>query len=374
MKKVCVVTASRAEYGLLRWLIDEIQNDLELELQLIVTGSHLSNEHGNTYREIEKDGYHINFRVEMLLSSLTKSGIAKSMGVCSIGIADAFVQLNPDLLIVLGDRYELLPICSTALVMNIPIAHISGGDITEGAIDDQIRNAVTMLSDIHFPGVKDSADRIIRMRGTSENVFIVGEPGLDNFIRLNLLDRDLLSGELKIDKEKNWILLTYHPETKITLEKNLERVYDIINILKEKENIQVIITRSNADFGGAEINNYWDSISNALPNKFKLFDSLGQLNYLSIMKESYCIIGNSSSGIIEAPFLKKPVINIGDRQTGRYLCDNVFTVSGAINTLNEGFEKVVTFYNNNHTISCNYYGDGKTSIKIKEHIKNLFFS
>ena len=372
MKKICIVTATRAEYGLLRWLIDEVQNDSDLNLQLIVTGAHLSNEFGYTYREIEKDGYPIDAKIEMLLSSSTKSGIVKSMGICLIGLSDVLNRLCPDILVILGDRYELLPICNAALVMNIPVAHISGGDITEGAIDDQIRNAITMMSDLHFPGTQKSAERIAQMRGSSENIYTVGEPGLDNFNRFSLLGRDELSDRLTLEKEKNWVLLTYHPETKISHEENLETVINISRILDAQNHIQVIITKSNADFGGIEINRFWESLSKK-NNKYRLYDSLGQLNYLSVMNESYCLIGNSSSGIIEAPFLKKPVINIGNRQSGRYFCDNIFSVKNSFDAINEGFEKVVNFYNMKESIfsSRYYYGDGTTSLKIKKVIKNF---
>ena len=193
IKKVCIVTASRSEYGLLRWLIDEVNNDHQLCLQLIVTGTHLSPEFGLTYTEIEKDGYEINEKVDMQISSSDQSGIVKSMGICSIGFSDVFDRLKPDVVIVLGDRYELLPICGAALLMKIPIAHISGGDITEGAIDDQVRNAVTMMATLHFPGVENSAKRIERMRGASKGIHPVGEPGLDNFIRLTLWNRENLA-------------------------------------------------------------------------------------------------------------------------------------------------------------------------------------
>ena len=189
-KNVCVITAARSEYGVLRWIIDEIQHDDKLKLQLVVTGSHLSSDFGYTYKEIELDGYDIDWKVEMLLSSSTRSGISKSMGLCSIGISDAFDMLKPDIIVVLGDRYELLPICSVALLMEIPLAHISGGDITEGAIDDQVRNAITMMSTLHFPGVISSADRIIQMLDSKKNVFVIGEPGLENFKRLSLFSRE----------------------------------------------------------------------------------------------------------------------------------------------------------------------------------------
>lgn len=216
---------------------------------MLVTGSHLSSEYGFTYREIKDDGFQIDKKVEFLLSSSTATGIAKSMGLCSISISDALSDLSPDLMVVLGDRYELLPICSAALVMRIPIAHISGGDITEGAIDDQIRNAVTMMSHLHFPGTESSAERIIRMIGSTENVFCVGEPGLDNFLRLELMDRKVLAENLGLDINKKWYLVTLHPETKESLSYNLSLARNLMETLKDDSGMQAVITQSNADLG-----------------------------------------------------------------------------------------------------------------------------
>ena len=367
-KKVCVVTAARSEYGVLRWLIDSINKNRQLTLQILVTGSHLSKEHGYTFKEIEADNYVINEKVEMLTSTDTQCDIIKSMGLCSINIADSFERLKPDLIVVLGDRYELLPICSAALLQQIPIAHISGGDITEGAIDDQIRNAVTMMSSLHFPGVKDSAERIQRMIGKEETVFVVGEPGLDNFKRLDLLSRKDLSVSLDVDVTKKWILVTYHPETKRSLEENLCVATQIVKTLENLDNIEVVITKANADFGGSQINDLFFSAVKNNPSKFKLYSSLGQLRYLSFMKEVACVIGNSSSGIIEAPCLGKPVLNIGDRQKGRYLCENVLSVSSQCQLIDTAIVDIVT--NDQKYAFDYYYGDGNTSERIVEDILN----
>lgn len=364
MKKICVVTATRSEYGILRWLIDEIKNDEQLVLQLVVTGTHLSPQFGLTYKEIEGDGYLIDEKLEILMSSYSEVGVVKTMGICSIGFADILRRNSPHIVVVLGDRYELLPICSAALMMNIPIAHISGGDVTEGAIDDQIRNAITMMATLHFPGVEESAKRIERMRNNSNGIYTVGEPGLDNFNRLKLWSRKVIAGNLLLDIEKDWVLLTYHPETKITLEENLQAISNIVTVLSEIENIEVVITGANSDFGGAQLNEIFKNISN-VNQKFKYFDSLGQLRYLSLMKEVAFVIGNSSSGLVEAPFLSKKVINIGNRQKGRYISDNIictdieyYSILDSINRMNE--INVKFDY---------YYGDGNASLKIKEYIK-----
>ncbi len=371
MKKVCIFTATRSEYGLLRWLIDEINNDTSLELQLVVTGSHLSHEYGNTYKEIESDGYKIDEKLEILLSTSTATGIIKSMGLCSIGVADVLKRLLPDVIVVLGDRYELLPICSAALIMNVPIAHISGGDITEGAIDDQIRNAITMMATLHFPGVRKSAKRIEKMLGTKKNIYVVGEPGLDNFTKLTLWSRDKLAKETGLETVKKWVLLTYHPETKLTIEDNLTRAANIIKALSQFDELQIIITGANADLGGIKINQYLQNIAADEPNKFKFYSSLGQLRYMSLMKEVSFIIGNSSSGIVEAPFLGKSVINIGDRQKGRYMAQCISNINTSdAETIGKAIEQVLTtVYSPNY-----YFGEGDTSSNIKEILKIFLYN
>ncbi len=367
MKKVCIITAARSEYGLLRWLIDEVRNDDLLCLQLVVTGSHLSPEFGLTYTEIEKDGYQIDEKVEIIISSSSQAGVVKSMGLCSIGFADAFSRLKPDIIVALGDRYELLPICSAALIMNIPIAHISGGDITEGAIDDQVRNAVSMMATLHFPGVEESAKRIERMRGNSKGIYTVGEPGLDNFIRLKLWNRQTLADSLSLSISKKWVLLTYHPETKLGLDETLSTISNVFKALDELEDIQVIITGANSDFGGTQINEIFQKAASSNSSKYIFHHSLGQLRYLSLLKEVDLIIGNSSSGIVEAPFLAKPVINIGNRQKGRHISECIINASNDIISISNAIKKTT----NLKVGVSNYFGDGKSSIKIKNILKEF---
>ena len=367
MKKICIVTASRSEYGLLRWLIDEVKNDDQLILQLVVTGSHLAAEYGLTYTEIENDGYIIDEKIEILLSSSSLAGIVKSMGICSIGFAEAFNRLKPDIIIVLGDRYELVPICSAALVMNIPIAHISGGDVTEGAIDNQIRNVVTMMSTLHFPGVIDSGKRIQRMTGSNQNMYIVGEPGLDNFNRLKLWNRKHLAENLSLNSSNKWILLTYHPETKLNLDENLITTKNIIEALNLQNDVQVIITGANSDYGGIQINEFLENTATNNYSKYKFFMSLGQLRYLSLMQEVDFVIGNSSSGIVEAPYLGKIVINIGERQKGRYISANVINTSNDLISISKAIEKATTL----NVCTDNYFGNGNSSRKIKDIVKNF---
>lgn len=323
MKKICIVTAARSEYGLLKWLMHDIDADPDFQLQLIVTGAHLLNEQGHTIDIIREDGFRINETVDAKIDTSSTETIAASMGRMAEKFSSTFSKLKPDLLILLGDRYELLPICSTAFIMRIPIAHISGGDITEGAIDDGVRNAVTMMADYHFPGTEASAKNIERMRASNKNIWPVGEPGLDAFNRLDLMPRELLADNLGLDIDKRWCLMTYHPETRESLEYNLSAVQNCIEVLSSYNGLQILATYANADFGGDKINERLETISKQNPTQFKVIPSLGQLRYISFMKQVALIIGNSSSGIVEAPYLGIPVVNIGERQKGRYQCKNI---------------------------------------------------
>lgn len=371
MKKVCIVTAARSEYGLLRWTIDGVYRAPNLELLLVVTGAHLSKEHGDTWRNIEEDGYFITTKVDMALNSDTKEAIVESMGRCCMGFAKVFAELQPDIVMVLGDRYELLSVCSAALVMNIPIAHVSGGDVTIGAIDNEVRNAITMMSTLHFPGVKGSAQNIIRMRNSLEYVWTVGEPGLDNFRRSTLMTRQELAEDIGIPIENKWILVTLHPETNESLEYNLQMAKNIITLTDSKEGVSVIISKANADFGGNQINEYWTEVEKQNPWKYHLYPSLGQMRYLSFMNESYAVLGNSSSGIVEAPCLGTPVINIGSRQTGRYICKNVHQVNNDLSEILAAWENIEA---NPKRIKDNYYGDGFTAEKIVKHIEEYLYA
>ncbi len=369
-KKVCIITAARSEYGLLHWIIDSVHKDDELELQLVVKGAHLSLEQGLTYKYIEEDGYSITEKVPILLSSDDELSIPKSMGLCSISMVDVFRRLKPDIIVILGDRYELLPIVGTALVMRIPIAHIGGGDITEGAIDDEVRNAITMISNLHFPGTKESAQNIIRMRGSNKNVFTVGEPGLDSFIRLNLLNKNETAKQLQLDLTKKWCLVTLHPETKLSLKDNLQMVENLFEVMVQKSDIQYIITKANADYGGTHINEFWNNNIVNYPKNMQLFPSLGQIRYLSFIKHADIIVGNSSSGIIEAPFIGTPVVNIGDRQKGRHLCKNILCCRRLKNDIYTTLNKALC----SERVVDTYWGDGKSSNRIISQIKNYLWN
>jgi UDP-hydrolysing UDP-N-acetyl-D-glucosamine 2-epimerase len=367
LKKICVVTTARSDYGHLKWVIHDINKEPDLELQFVVTGGHLSEEQGNTVKDIYDDGIPITSIIDVKADNTSKLTIVRTMNSISLKFTYVFDELKPDILVVLGDRYELLSICSTAYVIGIPIAHISGGDITEGAIDDGIRNAVTMLASYHFPGTSDSAKNIVRMRNSNNNIFSVGELSLDFFNRMELMPRSDLAENLGLNMGKKWVLLTYHPETKETLSYNMDAVKNIVSVLHNIHDIEIIMTGANLDYGGKEINSFLvntakDSV------QFKFFSSLGQLRYLSLMKQVSFVIGNSSSGIVETPFLSIPAINVGDRQKGRYLCENIIQ-SG---TSYEDIQKAVSGIKHDANYCDKYYwGDGKSSEKILNILKNV---
>lgn len=370
MKKICFVTAARSEYGLLKWLMKDVDSCEEFELQLIVTGGHLSYEQGHTIDQIIDDGFDITYIVDVELNTSTAAEIADSMGKMGSGFAKALSELKPDYLLVLGDRYELLPICNTAFVMRIPIIHISGGDITEGAIDDGIRNAVTMLADYHFPGTEDSAANVVRMRNNSKNVWSVGEPGLDAFYREKLISREKLADSLDLDVSKKWGLMTYHAETRESLDYNLKNVEMCVEALLAKNDLQTVITYANADCQGKQINEYIEKIAAEHPTSFIVIPSLGQLRYLSLMRQSEFVIGNSSSGIVEAPMLHIPVINIGNRQKGRYQCGNIIQCNSEEKDIKDAIEEISKI-NDRKIVDASYWGDGHTSERIMVVLKEV---
>ncbi|MGG7164456.1 UDP-N-acetylglucosamine 2-epimerase [Clostridium ihumii] len=316
MRKICVITGTRAEYGLLRPLIKKIDEDLELELQLIVTGMHLSPEFGLTYDEIIKDGFKITEKIEILLSSDTPIGISKSMGLAMISFSEVFERLNPDMIIILGDRYEMLAVASVAMNFRIPIAHLHGGETTEGAVDEAIRHSITKMSYLHFTSEEEYRNRVIQLGEDPSRVFNVGNIGEDSIRNLKLKSKEDLEKELKIKFEKNVALFTFHPTT---LEENSSKVQfeNILNDLDNVEDLFIVFTKANADADGRIINKMIDEYILRNSEKAIAFTSLGQLRYLSVMKYCDVIVGNSSSGIIEAPMFGKPTVNIGDRQKGR---------------------------------------------------------
>jgi GDP/UDP-N,N'-diacetylbacillosamine 2-epimerase (hydrolysing) len=360
-RKVCVVTGTRAEYGLLYPILKEIESREELLLQLIVTTAHLSDEFGSTYKQIEKDGFTIDEKIDNLLPSDEKSSIAKSTGLATMLLAESFKKLNSDVVLLLGDRFETHAAATTAMLMNIPIAHIHGGEITEGVVDEQIRHSITKMSYLHFCSTEVYRNRIIQMGEDPLRVFNTGAPGIDNILNFKLLSKDVLEEQLKWKFPIKCCLFTYHPVTLANddLKRDLSIIFDVLL----DSDIGVLFTYANADSGGRIINKKIEEFCKLAPTKYKVVKNLGQLKYLSAMKHVDFLIGNTSSGIIEAASFSKPVVNIGNRQSGRLKGVNV--IDCKINELSESIRLALL---NNFIIKCqnqrNIYGIGDASNSI----------
>lgn len=323
-KKICIATGTRAEYGLLQPLMNLIKKDKSFELQIIATAMHLSPEFGMTVNEIERDGYKVNEKIEMLLSADTDTAIVKAMGLAMISAADVFKKLNPDLLVILGDRFEMLALAQSAYLMNIPIAHIAGGETTEGAFDEGIRHSITKMSSLHFAATEIYKKRIIQLGENPERVFNVGALGLDNIKNMKLISKQDLEKDLKLRFDSKTALVTFHP---VTLEKESpkKQFEKLLKAFEKFPELKLIFTMPNSDTGGREIiamiNNYSEQRENAYA-----FTNLGQKRYLSTLKYVDLVIGNSSSGIVEVPFMGIPTLNIGDRQKGRIMGESIVNV------------------------------------------------
>jgi UDP-hydrolysing UDP-N-acetyl-D-glucosamine 2-epimerase len=317
-RKICVVTGSRAEYGLLRWLMQEILDDSRLQLQVVVTGMHLVSEFGSTYREIEADGFSIDAKVDMQLTGDSVNAVTKSVGAGVIGFADVLQDLRPDLLVVLGDRFEILTAAQAAMLARIPIAHIHGGELTEGAIDDAIRHALTKMSHLHFAAAEPYRRRIIQMGENPERVFSVGAPGVDNIKRIKPLPRHEFEAAIGMKLGEPLFLVTYHPETLTDASPcSAGGVKPVLEALDSFPQSSIIFTSPNADAGGRVIAGAIASYVAAKPERAIFCASLGRELYLGALAQADAVIGNSSSGIIEAPAAGVPTVNIGDRQKGR---------------------------------------------------------
>jgi len=327
MRKICVITGTRAEYGLLHPLMKLIHEDPDLKLQIIATCMHLSPEFGLTYREIEADGFNIDKKIEMLLSSDSAVGISKSMGLAFIGFADAFAELKSDIVVLLGDRFETFCAAGSACVARIPIAHIHGGETTEGAIDDAFRHAITKMSHIHFTSTDEYRRRVIQLGEHPDRVFNVGAIGVENIRNLPLLTKDELEKEIGFDLGERYLLVTFHPVTleQATAQHQFKILLSALDKLTSVINpaTRMIFTKANADTDGRIINQLIDDYVSVHKEKAVAFSSMGQLRYLSAMKHAAAVVGNSSSGIIEAPSFKVPTVNIGDRQKGRIRATSV---------------------------------------------------
>lgn len=374
MKRIGIMTGTRAEYGLLKPLMQEINKDNDLELYLIVSGMHLSPEFGMTYQEIEEDGFEINAKVEMLLSSDSPAGISKSIGLGVIGFADEFQRADLDMLILLGDRYEALSAAICALVMRIPIAHLHGGELTEGAIDEGIRHSITKMSYLHFTSTEQYRNRVIQLGENPERVFYVGALGVENIKKINLMTKEELERSIHFEIDENTVIVTYHP---VTLENNTveEQFLNLLEVLDGNPKIRMIFTKANADTNGRIVNELIDKYAAQNSERACAFVSLGQKRYLSALKYCRIVIGNSSSGIIEAPSFGKPIINIGDRQKGRICADSVINCGYTQQEIQQAMETALTEEFENKASNCrNPYEKENTAANIISVIKDYLLN
>lgn len=368
MRKIAVVTGARSEYGLLRNTIRKIYENPNLELELIVTGTHLSRKYGYTVTEIECDGFEIKKKIPII--DEMSNDICLEASQLLKEISEVFKVSKPDLLLILGDRYEIFTVSTAAMLMNIPICHISGGEITEGAVDDKIRHSITKIANIHFPGAEEYAENIARMGEERWRIFNVGDPGIENMKNIRLYDDKEIEGKIGFKVDKNVLIVTFHP---VTLEiRNTEEYINNLIVALKKFNNKIIITYPNSDAGSNiiidKIKEYEETNENV-----KVFKSLGIQLYLSVIKKCGVVIGNSSSGIVEAPYFKVPVVNIGNRQKGRLMAKNIINCNYDSDEIYNAIKKALTDeyreYVKNETISL--YGDGNTSEKIVEVLENI---
>lgn len=365
MKKIAVVTATRAEYGILRPLICRLQKDTEFELQLIVTGMHLSEKYGNTQVEIEKDKIPVFRKIPILEDGNSAYDVSVTMANALCRFARYFRDEKPDMVIVLGDRTEILGICAAAMNEGIPIAHLHGGELTEGAVDDCIRHAVTKMSYLHFTASETYRNRVIQLGESPDRVFNVGALGVENILHTQLFSYEDMCREIGIPNDQKYVVVTFHPVTQEPGEEQ-HQTQELIAAMREKSGYFYLITKANADAGGQRVNELLEDFSEKVPNA-KLVSSLGMVRYLSALKYSEFALGNSSSGIIEAPALGIPTVNIGERQRGRLMADTIVQCEPEKEQVLEAMDEAAVMP---HKVST-LYGDGETSAKIVTILKNF---
>lgn len=367
-RRICVVTGSRAEYGLLRWILNDLRDAPDVDLQLVVTGMHLSPEFGSTVTEIERDGFAIARRVDSLLSSGTAGGVAKSIGLGVIGMSDALEELKPDIVLVLGDRFEIFAAAQACLVHNIPVAHIAGGDTTEGAIDEAMRHAITKMAHVHFVTNPESARRVRQLGEDPSRIYEVGSPGLDHLRRQPLLDRSTVEARLGAPLGRKNLLITFHPVTLEAAhgEAQFAALLDALDMLDG--DIAFWFTHPNADVGGRAMAIKLKAWVDARSGRARLYTSLGQSLYLSLMAQVDAVVGNSSSGLYEAPSLNVATVDIGDRQRGRLAAASVLRCPPDRDAIREAIASAIQ-------LDCsgtkNPYGDGRSSERIVEILRTL---
>ena len=369
-KRICFVTGTRADYGIMSQLMKGVAETPGVRLQIIATNMHLSPEYGMTVNEIESDGFHIDERIDSLLSGDSPAATVKSMGLTQIGIADAFVRLRPDLVVILGDRYEMLAAASAALIFRIPIAHLYGGETTEGAYDDNIRHAITQLSDYHFTSTKEYADRIVRMGKNPKTVHWVGSLGAENIRSNAVMSLKELEDSIGFKLGDRYVVATFHPVTTQPGEEEtqtnalLSSLESILN-----DGWKVLFTMPNSDTGGKKVASLIRSWSESHPDSVKAVQSLGRLRYYSALSHASAVVGNSSSGLIEAPSFGIPTLNIGDRQKGRARGTSVLDVVSDKKSITEGLSKILTpAFRETAANAANPYAKPDTLIQILRHI------
>lgn len=374
MRKIGVITGTRAEYGLLKPLISAVGSDPDFELQILVTGMHLMPEFGNTYRQIEEDGFTITAKIEDGLTGDSTTSIVKSMGKAMIGFAQTYKNLQPDLIIVLGDRTEILAAAIAAMIATIPIAHIHGGETTEGAYDEFIRHSITKMSHLHFAATEVYRQRIIQLGEHPSRVINVGAIAIDSVKALKLMNKITFEASISKKLDKHSVLITFHP---VTLEKATASIHFkvLLEVLDTLQNTTLIFTKPNSDKDGRIIMRMIDSYVSQNKEKAVSFHSLGQLRYLSALRYVDFVIGNSSSGILEVPYFKIPTVNIGDRQKGRIIPASVINSEPTINSIKDAIHLALNpLFLAKIQNQKNLYGDGKATPKIIEELKEFDYS
>lgn len=368
-RKICIVSATRAEWYLLRNLCHEIQNDKDLSLQIIATGAHLSPEFGLTYKEIEKE-FKITKKIPILLANDDKISLCKSMSLAFSAFSDAFEDLKPDMVVILGDRYEMLSVASVCLLMHIPLVHLCGGELTLGAIDDSIRHSISKMSHLHFVSHEIYKKRLLQLGEEEKRVFNIGSLASTIIKNMNFLNKKDLEKALEMKLDKELYLITYHPLT-LNVKNTQKEIKTLLKKLDTLKNASLIFTKANADENGLLINEILQNYCQKNSHKAKLFDNLGSQKYLSLMKIAKAMIGNSSSSISESPFFKTPCINIGDRQKGRLRTQNI--IDSEINDLDQAFEKLESkeFKQNLKNFKNPYDNDKNPNKIIKTCLKNV---
>lgn len=369
-RKICVVTGSRAEYGLLRWVMQGIEEHNDLQLQVVVTGSHLSLIYGNTYEEINRDGFTIHKKVPLPLEDDSASGVTKSIASAMVDLCDAFLDLQPDLVLILGDRYEIFAASVAALISRIPVAHVHGGELTEGAIDDALRHSITKMSQFHFVATDEYRKRVIQLGEDPTTVFNVGGLGIDCISKVKKLAKAEIEKDLNFKFQEKNLVVTFHPETlsQIPAEKQID---ELITALDQFPTIGLIFTLPNADTNGSAIR---DKIRRYVTTRLnaKAYESLGSSNYLSCLSLVDGVVGNSSSGILEAPTFKIGTVNIGDRQRGRLMSSSIINCQSdsreIVKAIQELFSKE---FQHNLKNSENLYGPPGASDRIVSLLSDL---